>query len=152
MRIETTRFGTLEVEEDRIIHVPEGLIGFPGDRRYVLLEHRKDSPFLWFQSLDHGTLAFVVTDPLLIMPDYEIDLNPEDMALLNLEGKEEELEEIRPMAIVNISKGNQKEVTVNLLGPIIIYHPKKLAKQVILYHSAYSHRHPMLLNPNEKAP
>ncbi len=152
MRIETSRFGTLDVEEDQVIHVPDGLIGFPEDRRFVLMEHRKDSPFMWFQSIDHGTLAFVLMDPLLSTPDYEIDLSPEDTAALKLEDGEKAVEGIHPMVIVNVSKGDTKEVTINLLGPVLFNRPKKLAKQVVLYHSSYSHRHPMPLTRNEKAP
>jgi flagellar assembly factor FliW len=145
LKIETSRFGTLEVSEEQVIHVPGGLIGFPEDQRYVVMEHRKDSPFVWFQSLDHAALAFVLMDPFFCNPDYEVDLTPEDAAALKLGDGREAAEGIDPMVIVNVSKGDSKEVTLNLLGPVIFNRPKRLAKQVVLFGSSYSHRHPMAL-------
>ena len=87
MKIETSRFGTLDLAEDNIIHLPSGLFGFPDDKRYTLLEHKKGSPFVWLQSVDKGALAFVLIDPLLVTPDYEMQINPEDMKELQLTGR-----------------------------------------------------------------
>lgn len=145
MKIETTRFGTLNVEEDQIIHVDSGLIGFPDDKRYLLMKHQENSPFFWFQSLDHGSLAFVLMDPSLSAPDYEIDLSPEDIAALGLGNGGRDMQGVQPMVIVNISKSASKEMTANLLGPVIFNLPKKVARQVVLYQSSYSHRHPVPL-------
>jgi hypothetical protein len=36
LTINTTRFGELEIEEKRVIHFPEGLIGFPGQKKIRL--------------------------------------------------------------------------------------------------------------------
>ncbi|MEI9479546.1 MAG: flagellar assembly protein FliW, partial [Deltaproteobacteria bacterium] len=49
MKIETSRFGSLDFLEDKIIHVPSGLFGFPESKRYTLLDHKKGSPFVWLQ-------------------------------------------------------------------------------------------------------
>jgi flagellar assembly factor FliW len=145
LKIETTRFGTLDVEEDQIIHVASGLIGFPDDKRYVLMKHQENSPFFWFQSLDHGALAFVLTDPLLSESDYEIDLSPEDIAALELENGGGDMQGVQPMVIVNIPRSAPREMTMNLLGPVIFNLSRKVAKQIVLYQSSYSHRHPVLL-------
>lgn len=129
-----------------------GMIGFPEDKRFVLLEHKKDSPFVWFQSVDHGSLAFVLIDPLLFKPDYEIQIGPEDMVALEVENGGEGIQGVQPWAIVNISKGEPREITANLLGPIVFNLQKKLAKQVILYHQPYSHRFPIPLTKDVKSP
>ena len=148
MKVETTRFGTLEIQEDQIIDVPLGLIGFSNERQYALLEHRKGSPFFWFQSIDNGALAFVLVDPFLFKPDYEIQLSSEDVEALKLENGEGSLQGVQPMVIVNISKGDPKEITVNLLGPIVFNLPKRLAKQVVLYHHPYSQHYQIPLSQN----
>jgi flagellar assembly factor FliW len=144
LRISTTRFGTLEIREDQIIHVPSGLIGFPEYKRYVLLEHRKDSSFYWFQAVDNEALAFVVINPLLFQPDYSFELSPEDRQVLQiLDGQNE----IQTLAIVNIIRTGKEEraieITANLLGPIVVNIQKRLARQLILETSPYSHRHPI---------
>ena len=102
--------------------------------------------------MDHGSLAFVLIDPFLIKPDYELQMSPEDYAMLVLEKGEEGLQGIQPMAIVNISKGEPRLITANLLGPVVINLKKKLAKQVILDHQNYSHRFPIPLAKDDKSP
>ena len=36
MQIETTRFGVIEITEDRILEFSEGLVGFPGLKRFLV--------------------------------------------------------------------------------------------------------------------
>jgi len=149
LQIATTRFGALEIQEEQIIHMPAGIIGFPDQRKYVLLEQKKGSPFMWLQSVDNGALAFVLIDPLLFKPDYKVEIGPEDAEDLGLKngGNEAQI-----MAIVNIlnrgEDGKPTAITANLLGPIVINPEKKLAKQVVLYGGQYSHRHPIPLAKN----
>jgi flagellar assembly factor FliW len=151
LEIETTRFGFLHVREDQVIDVPSGILGFPEDKRYLLFNHQEGSPFWWFQSLDHGALAFVLIDPFLMMPDYELEMSTEDTAMLQLEKGEEGLKEIQPMAIVSISRGEPKVITANLLGPVVINLDKRVARQVVLDRHDYSHRFPVPLTRDEKS-
>ena len=143
MKIETSRFGSLDLLEDKIIHVPSGLFGFPESKRYTLLDHKKGSPFVWLQSVDNGSLAFVLMDPLLVKPDYEIQISPQDMNELQLADAPDG---IQTLVIVNIMPGEKVELTANLLGPIVINVKKKLGKQIILSDSPYSLRHPIPSN------
>ena len=140
MKIATRRFGTIEIQEDQVIYVPSGLIGFPNQRRYIFVEHRKGSPFVWFQSVDDEDLAFVLIDPLLFQPDYEIKISPEDRSALELS---DSCEGLQTMVIVTIKTGEKAEVTANLLGPLLINSHKKLARQIILYQFPYSTRTPI---------
>ena len=39
MKIQTTRFGEIDFPEEVILEFPEGILGFPNDRQFVLLEH-----------------------------------------------------------------------------------------------------------------
>jgi flagellar assembly factor FliW len=144
----TRRFGTVDIGEEEIISMPSGMIGFPRDKRYILIEHKKGSPFFWYQSVDNGDLAFVLTDPLLFKPDYEVKISPEDTSDVELSDASEG---VQTLVVVNISNGQPMEITVNLLGPIVINVQKKIAKQIALYQNSYSHRHPILLNQNQKA-
>jgi flagellar assembly factor FliW len=139
VKLETSRFGTLDLQEERVIRVPSGLYGFPDSKRFTLLEHKKGSPFVWFQSVDNGSLAFVLIDPLLVKPDYEVRISPEDMKELQLADAPDG---IQTLAIVNIASGEKVQLTVNLLSPIVINVKQKFGKQVILPDSRYSLRHP----------
>ena len=140
MKIPTTRFGAIDIQEEQVIYVPSGLIGFPCHKRYILLEHKKGSPFIWFQSVDDEALAFVLIDPLLFQPEYEIQINREDRKSLELS---DSCDGLQTLAIVNIKPGDPLEITANLLGPLVINSKKKLAKQIILYQYPYSTRTPI---------
>jgi flagellar assembly factor FliW len=143
VKIETSRFGTLDLLEDKVIQIPSGLFGFPESKRYTLLEHRKGSPFVWLQSVDNGSLAFVLVDPLLVKPDYEVQINPQDMDELQLADAPDG---IQTLVIVNIASGEKVQLTVNLLAPIVINVKQKSGKQIILSDNRYSLRHPIPSN------
>ena len=139
MRIQTTRFGELDFPEDRIINLPEGVLGFPNDHRFLLLEHDSEgTPFKWLQSADSPQLAFIVMDPHIIVESYRVVLDTE--AAGNL-GTEEIGEEFAMMAIVNIPHDDPIEMTVNVRAPIIVHTGKRIGWQVILSNEDYPIRH-----------
>ena len=140
MKIPTRRFGTIEIAEDQVVYIPAGLIGFPDQKRYVLLEHKKGSPFVWFQALDDEALAFLLIDPLLCKPDYEFLISPEDREALELP---DSCEGVQTLVIVNVASAGPLEITANLLGPVVMNVKKRLAKQIVLYQSPYSTRFPI---------
>ena len=57
MQVRTTRFGNVEIAEDRVIMFPNGLLGFSDYTRFCLLEPSEDACFFWLQSLDDPALA-----------------------------------------------------------------------------------------------
>jgi len=148
LKVSTSRFGTIEIEEKQVIHLLNGMIGFPEEKRFVLLRHAEESPFFWFQSVENDSLAFVLTDPLWFQPDYDIEISPEDAEGLELDRASEG---IQTLVVVSIHPSNGKsEITANLLGPIVINLRNRLAKQIVLYRSPYSHRHPVPTHENKK--
>lgn len=152
MNISTSRFGTLEAEEGQIIHLINGMIGFPDERQFILFKQNEASPFFWFQSVENGALAFVLTDPLWFQPDYAIEISSEDMERLELKDLSRGMQ---ALVVVNLHPFNGKPVmTANLLGPIVINPSARLAKQIVLYRSPYSHQHPIpiLENRSNKKP
>ncbi|MBN2420148.1 MAG: flagellar assembly protein FliW [Deltaproteobacteria bacterium] len=139
MILKTTRFGEVDIDENRVIHFSEGLIGFPEDKKYVILEHRPDSPFMWLQSFTSPGLAFVIMNPFLAYPDYLKDISPEDENAMKPAGNDT----IMIFTIVTIPQGKAGESTTNLMGPLVIDPEAKEGKQVILANYNYSHRHPL---------
>ncbi len=141
MKIETTRFGKVNIQTDKIINMPFGIPGFPDHKRFVIFEHKQDSPFLWYQSVDEPGMAFVITNPCLFNPDYTIDL---DRALKDLSwDPDTEPEQLQVYVIVNIPKGRPEKMTANLMGPILLHSGTCEAAQVVLTDGAYSHRVPL---------
>jgi len=141
MKIETTRFGTIDIEKDRLIYMPKGMLGFPEKRRFFILQHKEDSPFFWYQSADDAALAFVITSPFFFMPDYEVDA---EKTLVDMSWDDEDKDNLELYVIVNISRGSPKQITANLIGPLLINTAVRQAVQMVISDSAYSHRFPLI--------
>jgi reactive intermediate/imine deaminase len=87
MKIDSPRFGSLEITSDRLIEFPAGLPGFENLRRYSLFhpEGEGASPnFFIMQSVDDPTVAFHIADPARFGIDYQIALSDEQAALIGL--------------------------------------------------------------------
>ncbi len=141
MKINTTRFGTLTLEEEKIIDMPTGMLGFPEKRRFVILTHRDDSPFFWYQSVDDPDLAFVITSPSLFHPDYNVDMTE---PLKAMSWDPDEKESILLYVVVNIPKGNPEKMTANFIGPILVHPGKSQAVQTVIANSPYTHNVPLM--------
>jgi flagellar assembly factor FliW len=75
--VESSRFGTLEIEAGAIIEFPAGLIGL-GGRRWAVVSNDPESEFQWLHSLDDASLALPVTNPWAFFADYEVELSDSD--------------------------------------------------------------------------
>ena len=142
MNIKTTRFGTITIGEDKIITMPSGVLGFPDKKRFVILQHKENSPFFWYQSVDDPTLAFVITSPFPFKPDYEVDMDDVLKEMSWNEGREDN--NLVLYVIVNIPKGSPDKMTANLIGPILINNRSLQAVQMVISNSLYSHKFPLL--------
>ena len=143
MKIETTRFGQISIQTEKIIHMPHGLPGFPDQRQFVIFEHRHDSPFYWYQSVEEPALAFVITDPFLFKPDYRVNM-PKILKELAWD-PDTQLDHLQLYVIVNIPKGKPEKMTANMMGPILVNQVTRKAVQVVLTDGNYSHRAPLMV-------
>ena len=138
MKIKTTRFGTITIEEEKIITMPFGMLGFPDVKRFVILQHKKDSPFFWYQSVNDPMLAFVIMSPFLFKPDYNVDI---ENVLKEMSWNEEEKQNTLELyVVVNIPKGAPDKMTANLIGPILINNKIYQAVQMVISDSHYTHK------------
>lgn len=137
MQVQTTRFGTVEIPDDRAINFPAGLLGFSPYKHYVLLQPEEDSAFLWLQSVDAPELAFVVTDPSLWVAGYEVPIRREQFEEMGLSS----LEEAQVLVIVNKRDG---ALTANLQGPLLINAITHTAQQLVLADKRWTTRHEIL--------
>jgi len=142
VKILTRKFGEIEIDEKNALFMPEGLPGFPGFERFLVIEDPKTTPFCWFQSMEEPNLALVIMSPFVFKPDYKIDLRG---FIVSRDWKEIKAEDILIYVVINISEGEkEKRITANLMGPIVINLKNKEAIQVIISDSTYSHQHNVL--------
>lgn len=150
MTINTKVFGTVEIEDDKMIHFPAGIIGFPELTDFALLhdEEKGAGAIHWLQSVQEPGFAMPVMDPLFVMPEY----NPEvDDDLLQNIGELAE-EELLVLVTVTVPSDLTK-MTVNLKGPIIINAAERKACQIIVEGEDYKVKYPIydILNAQKKA-
>jgi flagellar assembly factor FliW len=134
MNVQTTRFGTVEVDAERVITFDTGLLGFADFQRYVLLQPDDDAVFFWLQSCDDPALAFVVTDPALWVADFEATIRREQMEELGLE----QIEDAQVFVIVNRYDAS---LTANLQGPLVVNSVSRRAVQLVLADRRWTTRH-----------
>ena len=136
IKVTTTRFGEIEINESEVVELPQGLIGFPELKKYILLNHDKDSPFKWLQSIDDGTIAFVLINPLLFKPDYTVEVTESEVVDLDLKNEEDAV-----ISVIITMPTNPQNMTANLKAPLVFNLKNRKGKQIILNNSPYTTRH-----------
>ncbi len=137
MLVQTSRFGDVDIAEDRVITFAKGLLGFASFTRFCLLEPANDACFFWLQSLEDPSLAFVVTDPALFVPEYSVPIRPEQVTDLGLAS----FDDAKVLVIVN--KIDQT-LTGNLQGPLVINVTNRTAEQLVLVDKRWTTRHALM--------
>lgn len=137
MEVPTTRFGVIDVAEDRIITFEKGLLGFPGRTKFCLLEPGEDACFFWLQSMEQPELAFVVTDPSFFVRDYTVPIREDQATALGLE----KLEDAQVFVIVNKVTD---QLTGNLQGPLVIDTVRRVGEQFVLADRRWTTREPLV--------
>ncbi len=139
MKITTKLFKEIEVDEDKLITFPQGIIGFPELKDFLLIhDSESEGGIRWMQSIQEPAFAMPVIDPLIVMPDY----NPciEDDLLTPL-GK---MTDDNTLVLVTITVPHEIEnMTVNLKAPIIINGENRIANQIIAEDDRYVVKFPI---------
>lgn len=134
--IPTTRFGEISVVAEKIITFPKGLLGFEHCRRYCLIADEQTAPLVYMQSLEDPALAFVVVDPRVFYPDYKVEIDPNEIADLEVD----DVNDITTWVVVTVPEDITR-LSVNLQGPLLLNTRSNRAKQVVLTRSPYKTSH-----------
>jgi flagellar assembly factor FliW len=105
-----------------------------------LIEHSQEAPFLWLQSADNPELAFVVIDPLQIIPGYR----PGPLSGVMQELEAESPEDVKILVVLTIPPGRPQDMTANLMGPVVINLKNRRGRQLVLEDPQYHHKHRIL--------
>lgn len=137
MRVPSTRFTALEVDEAAVLTFPEGLFGLPGTT-YTLVAHEEGSPFHWLHSLEDPGIAVPVTNPWIFFGDYEVRLTDDEAARLGLS----EAGQAEVMCVVRAAP-DPAGCTINLAGPIVVHSARRICRQIVNDTAGYSVRQPL---------
>ena len=143
MKIKTSRFGELDIDSGKIIYMPEGILGFPAYKRYIILETECQGPFVWLQAVDKPELAFIVIDPLVLDENFDAPVYPKDLSVLNAGSKKD----ISFLLIVTVRRDDvPPSIMANLQGPLAINMNAFIGRQLVLHPSEISNLAPANVN------
>ena len=138
MLVRTSRFGEVSVEDSAVIAFPEGIVGFPDERAFVIFDGPEGTPFKWLQSAGRPELAFVICDPRLFKGDYHLAASREDLAAVQLARAED-----AAVCVILSIPPDPWLMTANLLGPVVLNAERRLGKQLVLSGAEYTTKHPV---------
>ena len=143
--IENTRFGSVEIEDGTVIHFPKGIIGFPEETRFVLLERARGGHIAYLQSLSTPGLAIPVMDGAVFGDDYP---TPGSQQLAQEQGLD--ATDVVTLVVV-AAHADDPRLSANLLAPIVIDAKNREAHQVVLDPRRYSAWFPIPTSPSNDA-
>jgi flagellar assembly factor FliW len=138
MLVETERFGSFEMDEEKRIKFPEGIPGFEDMRFFVIIRNEQTYPVYWLQSLESKYVALPVMVVFGVVEDYMVQLRDDDLQTLSVKSQDDLL----VMNVVVIPE-DVTQMTANLAAPIIVNAREGLGKQVIIDVNELPMRYPI---------
>lgn len=138
MKVNTTRFGELQVNNEDIINFSEGLLGFETLSQFFVVDPGDSTLILWLQSIEDASIAFPIIEPKIFKPDYIAKLLPADMNSVKLEN----ISDAKIYSILTIPS-DITTMSANLKAPIVINNDKKVARQIVLQDNKLSVKYDM---------
>ncbi len=136
--VESHILGQITASQEQCFTFPQGILGFPACKRFVLLPAEHPG-FFWLQSMECESLAFLLVDPFACIDQFSVDLSDGDLLPL----RAARAAEIGLLAIVTLPRSPEEAPTANLLGPLALNFAKRLGRQVIVQNSPYGTRWPL---------
>ncbi len=137
--LDSLLLGRLEIRSSTVFSFPAGLPGFVTLRRFALVETQRDD-LVWLQSLDDAALTFLLGDPFLLVPGFEVDLPASDLAAL---GASLSPNALLVLVVVLIEAGEPR--AANLQSPIVLDRERRVGRQVVMPESKYGMQHPITI-------
>ncbi len=145
-KVNTSRFGEIEVDEKKIVHFEKGIPAFEDETQFVILPYEEESPYYFMQSIKSPDLAFLLTNPFLFFPDYTFEIDDETLAQLDVKNQDD----VFYYAMITIPNGSIRYMTANLLAPVVLNSENMRAKQVVLEKSNYTTKHRLFPEPKKE--
>lgn len=130
--VKTGRFGELTIQDDEVITIPQGILGFPEYSRYCLVDAADDTLIVWLQSLDNPDVAFPLLEPKIFKPEYTVRLSGSELRELKLDN----INQSAVFSILTIPE-DVTQMSANIKAPLVINLKEQIAKQVVLQENEY---------------
>ena len=136
-KINTLRFGELEIEEQDVVRFADGIPAFEDEHEFVVLPYEEGTPYMFLQSMMTPELAFLMTDPFVFFPDYSFELDDENMEKLAINS----MDDVLVCTLISVPRAGVADMTTNLLAPVVINRHTMQARQIVLEKTQYTTKH-----------
>jgi len=126
--------GEVEVGEDELLALPDGLFGFPACTSFAMLPTGRDG-FFWLHSVREPTVAFLVVDTFKYFDGYSVDLAAPILQRLETTVPTD----VNVLAIVTLPNGPD-DATANLQGPLVFNVATRMGFQAVIQDTDFSTR------------
>lgn len=144
MIVNSVVLGEIEVEDNQVIRFEHGMPGFEQLKAFIMVQPEPELPFSYLQSVEVAEVVFLLTDPFVFYPDYDIQLSEHVIDDLRIE----EQQDVQVWSVVTM-KDDIKSATMNLLAPVVINAKEANGNQVILQNTSYATKHPLVAGSSE---
>ncbi len=128
VEVVTSRFGTIEVAQERIFFFPRGLIGFEHLKRYARLDSKKGPAVQWLQALEDPETAFLVSEPRTYLPSFQLNLEKSDASQTLAEGVDPE--KLETLTILHVDR-SQNLLHIHVQAPLLLDPVSRRGVQVL---------------------
>lgn len=140
MKVNTKKFGEIDLADDKLIHFANGIVGFPDLTDFALIHdgEKEDGPIRWLQSMQEPGFAMPVIDPLFVMQDYNPIVEEELLKDIELDSEDD----LFVLVTLTVPK-EIKRMSTNLKAPFVINIRNRKACQIIVEDDRYEVKFPV---------
>lgn len=133
MELKTKYHGIIKYDEDEIITLSDGLLGFEHLKKYIIFSLKDNEDFKVIHSLEDESVGIVIMSPFLVMKNYEFNLSDKIVSKLKIKNEKE----VAVYTTVTLNSDINK-ITTNLKAPIVLNISSNLGKQIIIDNESYN--------------
>lgn len=137
MIINTSTFGELDVQEEKLLTFKGGIPGFEDLKRYVIIVLEQTQPFMWLQAIDED-ISLPVLSPFDMDPGYSPIVDDSVLTDLEVNNEEDLL-----VLVVSVIPQDVTKMTANMAAPILVNIENGYGMQVLAESGDYQIRQPI---------
>lgn len=147
MKLISSLLGEMEFSEEEVVSFAEGIPGFEGEKRFLIIPLEASGPFYYLHSAENPDLCLVLAQPFVFFPDYEIEIPDDELKNLGLTGAKQEL----AVYVILTIPEDFRLTTANLLAPVLVNPETRQARQYVAINTRYTTRHPIFSTAETQA-
>lgn len=148
IKVETTNFGIIEIDEEQLLDFPCGIPGFEDLTRWCLFHLEQNTELCWMQAVDEPSVALLLADPDQLFRNYDLEISSDQLGPLEL-SEADEHSGAAPvvMRVVLRRDADEDAFVANLQAPMLFNLSNRKGMQLVLDRPKFSARQKLEVVP-----